>query len=193
MNPGTDKPVVEVKQPRIKKLKPAVQSNLVLPAPTLLDGARDNTLSTSVDKKFKSIYVIEPNGKKVKLIVKPDVGAKEKAHAMPQALKNAVYAILSSVLAGQGQGPDGSTQWVVENWPRVNRHYQGKMDAYILKAIPAGRCGVQSYSAPFKTWVRIATDKLELINISLKTSKVAQHQTNKRKATASEPEPQITF
>jgi len=91
---------------------------LTLPKPTTSNGSANATLSGTVEKKFSRIVLRNKAGADIVVIHSTKEG--EKALNPGAATVNYIYALVDSVLAGQGAGPDGSAMYAADNWTRLS-------------------------------------------------------------------------
>ncbi len=176
LTPDGGKKAERVRKPR--QSKPKADAALILRFPTTAAGVKNTTLFSTVTKKFVRIAILDQTGKSVKAVVKPGPG--DKVAPLGSATINFIYALVDSVLAGQGSGPDGSALFVNDNatkvigWWNAPSHGTGHFHKLILKCEPAGRSGAASYMGSIDEYVAIAKAKALLITRSIKSGGVAK-------------------
>jgi hypothetical protein len=145
---------------------------LTLPKPTTSNGSANATLSGTVEKKFSRIVLRNKAGADIVVIHSTKEG--EKALNPGAATVNYIYALVDSVLAGQGAGPDGSAMYAADNWNAFIQYHGEHVKTHTLVCEPAGRAGAQGYIGTLEEFYNQAVLKAKLVRQSIKAFGVAK-------------------
>lgn len=131
--------------PAVQNAKPApaqAPKSVTLGAPTRADGSANAMLGATLVKKFSRFTIFNPDGSEKATLIGSDNPTN-----VGTPMKNFFFAMLDGWLSGVGHGPDGSRQYVAQNFGAVQKASTTKLGDYTLEAIPAGRSGVKGYVA----------------------------------------------
>lgn len=172
-NPGTE---VQVQNPPVQSAKPArvrkqkEQKPLILPVPSQIDGAKNQTLIPTIKGRYARIafYTSTQAGAKPFAIIHDTEN--EKAVKYPgAAIERFTCALIEAALSGASMSGDGATLYVADNYNAVIKA-SPKFGDYVLELVPSTKSkpGLKVYRAKVSEWVGLVQGKAKILRASQK-------------------------
>jgi len=160
---------------------------LKLGPPINADKSQDSTLHNTMLRKYQEIVLLKNRSDDVvATVVSQD---KDKVTPIGTHNQNFIMSLVNAVLAGQGNSPDGSAMFVVENADPVLDYNSKPFANYRLKVVPkaGARTGARGYIATVQEFIDLATGRGKMIEASIDQFGLAPR--NTRTSTDDEDEP----